>query len=270
MTFLQSFLFAIVQGIAELFPVSSLGHAVILPHLIGMKFNIADPLFLPFLTMLHLGTAAALLVYFWKDWVALFKSWRTSKLLWLLVIGTVPTGIIGLILQKKIEPLYASYVVASVFLVVNGIMLLVGEWLSRRQRTRGSRGNLESLTTSQAFWIGTAQSLALIPGISRSGSSLVGGLLAGLSHEAAARFSFLLATPIILAAGLLEVPKLLHHSGNPSLGTSVFGGIVAGVVAYASVSFLVKYFKVNETNANALLPFGVYSIIIGLLSLIIK
>ena len=267
MTFLQSFIFAVVQGLTELFPVSSLGHAVILPHLIGMRFSVNDPLFLPFLTMLHLGTAAALVVYFWRDWVALIKNWRTDRLLWLLVIGTIPAGILGLLLQKKLEPLYASYVVASVFLVVNGLMLLLGEWMSRRQRAHGT---LQRLSSAQAFWIGTAQALALIPGISRSGSSLVGGLFAGLSHEAAARFSFLLATPVILAAGLLEVPKLLGHSAHHALGTALFGGIVAGVVAFASVSFLVKYFRVNEAKANALLPFGVYSILIGLLSLIIK
>ncbi len=144
-------------------------------------------------------------------------------------------------------------------------ILLAGEWLSRQERIRGS---LERLTPWQAFWIGTAQALALIPGISRSGSSLVGGLLAGLSHEAAARFSFLLATPIILAAGLLEVPKLLKPGMHSNFGVAVLGGVVAGVVAYASVSFLVKYFKKNEVNA--LVPFGIYSICIGLLSLIIK
>ena len=265
MTILQSFIFAAVQGVTELFPISSLGHAVILPHLIGLNFSISDPTFLPFLTMLHLGTATALVVYFWNDWVDIIKNWRTSKLFWLLVMGTVPAGIIGFVLQKKIEPLFTSYVVASVFLIVNGFMLLLGGWLKRQSH---ASGELIHLKYGQAFWIGTAQALALIPGISRSGASLVGGLAAGLKNEAAARFSFLLATPVILGAGLLEVPKLLKPGMHHALGTAVFGGIVAGLVAYASVSFLVKYFKKNEVNA--LVPFGVYSIFIGILSLLIK
>lgn len=265
MTILQSLIFAIVQGITELFPVSSLGHAVILPHLLGLHFNINDPTFLPFLTMLHLGTALALVIYFWRDWVSIIKNWSTNSLLLLLIIGTIPAGLLGLLLQNKLEPLYGSYVVASVFLMVNGCILLAGEWLTRKQRARGT---LERLTVIQAFWIGTAQALALIPGISRSGSSLVGGLLAGLSHEAAARFSFLLATPIILAAGLLEVPKLLKHGGHSNFGVALLGGVVAGIVAYISVSFLVKYFKKNEVNA--LVPFAIYSLCIGFLSLIIK
>ncbi len=120
MTIFQSLVFAVVQGITELFPVSSLGHAVILPHLLGLHFNINDPEFLPFLTMLHLGTALALVAYFWRDWVSIIKNWRKDNLLLLLVVGTIPAGILGLLLQKKLEPLYGSFVVASMFLIVNG------------------------------------------------------------------------------------------------------------------------------------------------------
>lgn len=270
----QALVMAAVQGITELFPVSSLGHAVILPHLLGWDLDENSPSFLPFLVMLHVGTALALLLYFWRDWLTLLSSLlpngRTNaarqeqrRLLLMLVLGTIPAGLIGLILEKRLADLFGQFRVVAVLLILNGALLFAGEWLRRRARAR----ELVSLTPWQAVAIGTSQAIALLPGFSRSGASMVGGLLVGLNHQAAARFSFLLATPIILAAAVLEVPKLLQPAARASLGPAVIGGVVAGVLAYLSTAFLMRYFKGHEPNA--LVPFGVYCVLAGALTLII-
>ena len=272
MDLFQALVLAVVQGVTELFPVSSLGHAVILPHLFRWNIDQASPTFLPFLVTLHVGTAFALLIYFWRDWWILLASWlpgdgahregdlgkaEARRVFLLLVLGTIPAGILGLIFRSGLTALFADFRVAAVFLILNGLVLALGEVLRRR----AGRTQLALLEPWQAFAIGTSQAIALLPGLSRSGASMVCGLLVGLEHQAAARFSFLLATPIILAAGVLEVPKLLQPDNRAELPSAVLGGVVAGVLAYLSTAFLMRYFKQQEVNA--LLPFAGYCVILG-------
>ena len=272
MDLLQAIVLAVIQGVTELFPVSSLGHAVILPHLFGWSIDQSGPTFLPFLVLLHVGTALALLIYFWRDWWLLLSSLidRSSSgasaearhVLLLLVVGTIPAGLVGLILRNRLAELFADYRVAAVFLILNGGLLALGEFLRRR----AGSAQLATLSPWQAVAIGTSQVLALLPGFSRSGATMVGGLLVGLEHQSAARFSFLLATPIIGAAALLEVPKLLQPDARATLGPALVGGVVAGILAYLSTAVLMRYFKQQEVNA--LLPFSAYCVLLGLAALI--
>jgi len=272
MTLLQSILLAALQGVTELFPVSSLAHAVILPPLLGWPIDQKAAEFLPYLVMLHLGTAAALLIYFWREWIdillALFGRGgapavaANRRLLLLIVVGTIPAVVVGFLLEKPLRGLFGTPAVAAGFLMVNGIVLLVAE----RLRRRAGIGSLQKLTWLQAFVIGTCQCGALIPGLSRSGLTMGAGLGVGLSHAESARFSFLLATPIIAGAGVLEVPKLLHHGAAASIGfgTAAVGGIVAAVTAYASTAFLMRFFR--QHDVQALNPFAYYCIVAGLLA----
>jgi undecaprenyl-diphosphatase len=268
----QAIVLAVVQGVTELFPVSSLGHAVILPHLFGWSVEQSAPTFLPFLVLLHVGTALALLLYFWRDWWLLLSSLfdrggngatrENRHVLLLLVLGTIPAGVVGLVLRNRLAELFADFRVAAVFLILNGVLLAIGEFLRRR----AGSAQLATLKPWQAVVIGTSQVIALLPGFSRSGATMVGGLLVGLEHQSAARFSFLLATPIILAAAVLEVPKLLQPEARAALGPALIGGVVSGVLAYLSTAILMRYFKQQEVNA--LLPFSAYCVILGVLALV--
>jgi undecaprenyl-diphosphatase len=311
---------ALLQGVTELFPVSSLGHTVLLPGLLGWKDTISSPVFLPLVVALHLGTAVALFTFFWRDWLALLRSGLRCVIAgrftpdvdptgygWqfvLVVIGTFPTGAIGLLLQAQIAQLFGQPIFAAIFLVMNGIVLLTTEFLLARRRqaagaavggvTMGATalaahaggsylsaagvrtagtlsddpGNgtgvagksLNQVTVMQALLIGLAQSLAFLPGISRSGATIAAGLVNGLSHEASARYSFLLATPLILGAGLLEIPRLVA-AGGTALTYSLLGGLLAGIAAYLSVRFLMRYFETNRLN-----PFAWYCIVAGTLA----
>src|SRR5581483_141395 len=261
-----------------------IGHTVLIPRLIGWDLDQQSPTFLPFLVALHLGTASALLCFFWRDWlaivVALIRSVARGKLStdpderlgWLLVFGTIPTALLGFFLESRLKALFAAPLAASVFLICNGFIMFAGERLRRRQpaaagQPRAGRDEglgLESLTWRGAVLIGLAQSAALLPGISRSGSTIVAGLLLKLRHEPAARFSFLLATPVILAAGLLEVPSFLTPEGRPLLGLAIVGGLLAGVTAFLSVKFLMRYFQIGRLD-----PFAYYCWAFGALSLIV-
>jgi undecaprenyl-diphosphatase len=259
----QAFWLALLQGTTEILPVSSLGHGVILPTLLGWHVDQESPTFLPFFVVLHLGTATALLVFFRREWAGVirgfFRTLTTRKLrgdpdgrlAWLLLAGTVPGGIVGLVFEKTLSANFARPALAACFLVLNGIVLLIGERLRRRMR---AKEGASELSFWQAIAVGTSQVLALIPGISRSGVTVVGGLTSGLSAEAAARFSFLLATPIILAAGVLEVPKLLEFGTVRTLGVALFGGGVAGLAAYCSTALLMLLFRRREVEALG--PFG--------------
>ncbi|MHB8620099.1 MAG: undecaprenyl-diphosphate phosphatase [Chloroflexota bacterium] len=285
MSIVQVLVLAVLQGFSELFPVSSLGHSVILPRLLGWHIDQHGPTFLPFLVVLHLGTAGALLVFFWRDWLAIvlafFRSAIRGKLsgdpkehlAWMLVVGTIPAALIGLFLEKPLRSLFGSPMVAAIFLILNGLMMLGGEWLRRRQEPGASGGilfkhesgrDLDSLTWRSAAGIGIAQSAALIPGFSRSGTTMVAGLSAKFRHEPAARFSFLLATPIILGAGLVEVPTLFLAANQPMLGPAILGGVVAGITAFLSVKFLMRYFQFGRLD-----PFAYYCLGAGILSLAI-
>jgi undecaprenyl-diphosphatase len=274
MTYLQALVIAIVQGATELFPISSLGHAVVLPRLLGWTMDQHAPAFLPFLVLLHLGTAAALLLYFWRDWWALLvgvlglsdphRVRESRHIAWLLVVATIPAVILGAVLEHKLRALFGSPLIAAGFLVANGVLLLVAERLRGRVAPAAPRP-VASLTTRDAAVIGVWQCLALLPGISRSGATIVGGLLRGIDHAGSAHFSFLIALPIILGAVALEVPKLLH-AGVPA-GTfqmEAVAAVVAGLVAFASTAFLMRYFR--DHDRWALDPFGAYCIVAGALS----
>jgi undecaprenyl-diphosphatase len=284
----QTIFLALLQGVTELFPISSLGHTVIIPGLFGWGDLARNDRFLPLIVALHLGTAIALVIYFWRDWFQVLRSIGKSIkdgevkkgteewVSFLIIIGCVPAGLLGVFLEKPLKLLFASPLIASTFLVVNGSILFLGERMRRRaeikelniakldpkQREAQFRP-LSSLTWKEAVIVGFAQALALIPGISRSGSTMVAGLGVSLNHEDAARFSFLLGTPIIGAAALLEVPQLIGLSTSVLLLVAM-GMVLAGVAAYLSTKFLMKYFETGR-----LTPFAYYCWGAGLVSLII-
>jgi undecaprenyl-diphosphatase len=272
--YLDLLLLAVLQGISELFPISSLGHSVLVPALLRWPIDRDAAWFLPYIVVLHLGTAAALFIYFWKDWFALLGGTFAARgslrdpqarLFWLLVCGTLPAGILGLLLEHKVKELFGGFAVAAVFLMVNGLVLLAGD----RMKKRAGSPKPESLSWGKAALIGCAQALALIPGISRSGVTLVAGIMSGLDYAASARFSFLLATPIIAAAGVLEIPKLLHEHENLPEGlllTILLGGLLSGVFAWLSTWFLMRWFKSHELMA--LRPFGIYCLLAGAVALL--
>jgi undecaprenyl-diphosphatase len=283
----QIIFLGLMQGVSELFPISSLGHTVIIPGLLGWGDIEQNNSFLPLLTALHLGTAIALVIYFWRDWLQVLRSvGRSIKdgevkkgseewVSFLIIIGCVPAGILGVFLQNPLKALFASPLLAATFLIVNGSILFLGERLRLRAESRalqaseGSKASealfrpLSALTWNEAIIVGLGQALALIPGISRSGTSMVAGLGVRLNHEDAARFSFLLGTPLIAGAALIEVPQLNLQDAHLLLIVGV-GVVVAGVAAFLSTKFLMKYFE-----TGSLYPFAYYCWGAGLISLII-
>jgi undecaprenyl-diphosphatase len=267
MSLIHAVLFAILQGATELFPVSSLGHAVIVPALLGWHIDQTGAGFLPFLVMLHLGTAAGMMVYFYEDWFSLLRGALgrgyaieialERKLLLRLIIATVPAVIVGVIVRKPVAHLFGNPLAASLFLILNAFFLLLGE----RLRSRGIKRSA-TITYADAFIIGLFQCLAFLPGISRSGAAIVGALRRGVPHEEAAKFSFLMGTPVIIAAGVAEVPHLAHaHELHALFGVSLLAAIIAGLVAYISTAFLMRYFR--DHDAWALVPFAWYCGIFG-------
>jgi len=264
---------AALQGVTELFPISSLGHSILVPALFRWPIDRNAEWFLPFIVVLHLGTVAALLTFFWRDWVRLIGGFLRargrpsnpeSRLLWLLVLASIPAGLLGLALAHKIKTLFGGFSFAAVALMLNGLMLIWGD----RLRSRHPSHDLGTLSWRRALIIGFAQALALIPGFSRSGATLVAGIGTGLDYENSARFSFLLATPIIGAAGLLEVPKLFHAALPDGFLQLIFAaGVLSGLFAWLSVWFLMRYFHSHEIKA--LRPFGFYCIGFGALALIL-
>jgi len=271
MNLFQSILMAILQGMTELFPVSSLGHAVILPSLLGWHIDQKAPAFLPFLVVLHLGTALALFIYFRQDWFGFTRAvlgqgrnvQKERRVFALVCIATAPAIVIGFALEHILRGFFGSPILAAAFLIVNGGILFLGE----RIKHSGAK-SIDEVDWKAALAIGACQALALIPGISRSGATMVGGVLAGLKHKDAARFSFLLATPIIAGAGVLEVPKLMHQGvGSLNPLYVVIAGVIAGITAYLSTVFLMRYFKNHEITA--LDPFAWYCWAFGAAALLI-
>lgn len=267
MNLFHAILFAILQGATELFPVSSLGHAVIIPRLFHWGIDQKSPGFLPFLVMLHLGTATGLLAYFYVEWLTMARGLlglgTTSEnnsaraVLGKLVIATIPAVVIGTVLRKPIAHLFGTPLVAAAFLFLNAGLLLWGDKL----RARGLRRE-GVISYRDALIIGLFQCLAFLPGLSRSGATIVGGLRRGISYAGAAKFSFLMGTPVILAAGVAEIPKLIHqHQLHALMGLSLIAAVIAGLVAYASTAFLMHYFKNNDEWA--LKPFVIYCAIAG-------
>jgi undecaprenyl-diphosphatase len=281
------FFLAALQGVTELFPVSSLGHAVVVPPLIGLNFQESSPAFVPVLAVLHLGTAAALLFLYRRDWarivVGFFRAalqgridGPDQRLAIMLIVGSVPAGIVGFLLQDPLKSLFANPRLAAAFLIVNGGILLTAEMFRRRDERRRAVSDapvlaheeddpayerIEGLSLRTTVIVGFFQAGALIPGISRSGITMAAGLVAGLRHEEAARFSFLLATPIILAAGLFELPDL--GSDAPTLLVAIGAAALSGVVAYASARFLLRYLRSGRLD-----PFAYYCAALGVAGLI--
>ena len=309
LTYLQAIVIGLLQGVTELFPISSLGHSVLIPAWIGGSWSqlvtqygtteSEQSPYLAFIVALHVATALALLWFYRRDWIAIIGAFfttlrtrtvrtSTERLAWLIVIATIPVGLTGIALEHTFRVLFAKPAAAAAFLILNGLILLAGERLRRRADQRalvateskmsaeptepaeqhaavhsGPSRRLETLGYREAGVIGLFQTLALLAGISRSGITMVGGLLRGLDHEDAAKFSFLLATPVILAAGVLKIPSLLGPAGNNIHGQVIVGAVVAGLAAYASVRFLTRYF-----TTRTLTPFAVYCLVAGAASLI--
>jgi len=288
MTYFQAIVIGIVQGITELFPISSLGHSVLLPELLGWDKLVSgesagESFYLAFLVGLHVATALALLVFYRRDWAEVIRGFFTSlrkrrietapeRLAWLLVVGTIPVGIVGLVFEHQLRVVFAKPTAAAVFLTINGLILFAGERFRRRSEVRelvlthehhadvgdDVGRDLDTLDLKEGVLVGSSQILALFAGISRSGVSMVAGLLRGLDHEDAMRFSFMLATPIILAAGVYKLPDLLGHNGDHVRGQVLVGSIAAGISAYLSVRFLERWFR-----TRTLTPFAVYCLVVG-------
>jgi undecaprenyl-diphosphatase len=300
LTYLEAIVVGAFQGVTELFPVSSLGHSILVPALVGGRWahdlNVSAPEspYLAFIVGLHVATAAALLVFFWRDWLRIvggfvsslrYRRLRTAgeRLSWLLIVGTIPVGICGLLLEHLFRTTLGRPIPAAAFLIANGVVLYGGERLRRRAdaaapvpatTAAGGPGSardadaaadarLAQLSLGRGALIGSAQVLALLPGLSRSGVTMAAGLLRGLSHEDAARFSFLLATPVILAAGALKIPDLVGPLGAGIGGPIIAGSIASFVSAYLAVRFLTRYFE-----TRTLTPFAIYCVLFGTASLI--
>lgn len=340
MSYLQAIVIALVQGFTELFPISSLGHSVLVPAWIGGSWqmlvtqsaqaNSESSFYLAFIVALHVGTALALIWFFRADWVrivaGLLRSARRSlrdraftvrgadeRLAWMIVFATIPVGITGLALEHTFRTLLAKPLSAGVFLFINGLILFAGERVRRRTELAGATvgqgviapapiagaspeaaapgtaidraglaGQADGARSSDelaeayasdvrisqmpyrdALYVGLFQITALLAGISRAGVTMVGGLWRGLSHEDAARFAFLLATPVILAAGVLKLPTLFGPAGAHVRGQAAVGCVVTGLAAYASVRYLVRYFRYRT-----LTPFAIYCVVAGAASIV--
>jgi undecaprenyl-diphosphatase len=292
LSYLQAVVIGLLQGFTELFPVSSLGHSVLIPAWIGGSWaklvteqSNAESPYLAFIVGLHVATALALLVLFWRDWVLIVRGFVTSirhrrvqnvyeRMAWLIIIATIPVGALGLLLEHQLRTLFAKPLAAAIFLTINGLVLLLGERLRRRAVRPTPFGAPEEdvaiddaialgIRPVDAAVIGTLQTGALLAGISRSGITMVGGLLRGLDHEQAVRFAFLLATPVILAAGLVKAPDLVGPLGADIRGQVLVGSVAAFGAAYVAARVLVRWFK-----TRTLMPFAIYCLVFGGLSIL--
>jgi len=305
LSWLEASVVGLTQGVSELFPVSSLGHSVLIPAAIGgswardLNVSAKESPYLAFIVGLHVATAAALLLFFWRDWVRIVGGLITSirhrrirtadeRLAWLLILATIPVGIAGLVLEHAFRTVLAKPNPTALFLMLNGLILFAAERFRRRtqppdpaapphqdggQHRDGAAAvaedvrvdtRLARLPIRRAVLIGSAQIAALAPGISRSGITMATGLSRGLDHDDAARFSFLLATPVILAAGVLKLPDLSGPLGNGIRGQVVLGSVLSFIGAYLSVRFLSRYFR-----TNSLRPFGWYCLAAGAVALVL-
>jgi len=284
LSYFQAIVLGFLQGVTELFPISSLGHTVLFPTLFGWNELVkaqsqSESFWLAFVVMLHVGSALGLLVFYRREWVQIVRAFfhtlgtrrietSTERLAWLLIVATIPAGVIGLALEHQLRTLTAKPEIAAIFLVVNGFLLLLAERFRRSAEVRelaireGAKADggreLETLEYREALVIGAAQSTALVAGISRDGVTMGAGLARGLDHSDAAHFAFLLATPVILAAGIVKLPDLLGHLGDGIRGQALVGCAVAAVTAFFTVRFLVGYFK-----TKTLTPFAIYCLLFG-------
>ncbi len=282
-TTFQAIVLGLLQGVTELFPISSLGHTVLFPTLFRWHNIVAwqsqrESPWLAFIVMLHVGSAVGLLAYFWRDWVRIIRAFfatlakrrietPSERLAWLIIVATIPVGVLGLALERPLRDLFARPLAAAIFLIVNGFILLGGERYRRRaeQRTATSASGhpaaarrLETLEYREAAIIGTCQSAALVAGISRDGVVMTGGLLRGLDNADAARFGFFLATPPILAAGLLKLSELTGPRGDGVRGAALIAAVFSALAAVITVHFLSRYFERGNLR-----PFAVYCLLFG-------
>jgi undecaprenyl-diphosphatase len=284
LTYFQAVVLGFLQGVTELFPVSSLGHTVLFPTLFGWNELVkaqsqSESFWLAFVVMLHVGSALGLLFYYRRDWVQIVRAFfRTlgsrrietanERLAWLIIVASIPAGVLALALENQLRTITAKPELAAIFLMVNGCLLLGFERFRRRAEVRelairegakpdGAR-KLDTLEYREALVIGAAQSTALVAGISRDGVTMGAGLVRGLDHSDSAHFAFLLATPVILAAGLFKLPELLGHLGDGIRGQAIVGCAVAAVTAVFAVAFLVRWFK-----TRTLIPFALYCLVFG-------
>jgi undecaprenyl-diphosphatase len=275
LSYFQAIVIGLLQGVTELFPISSLGHSVLVPAWLGWDHLVAgesadESFYLAFLVGLHVATALVLLAHFWREWVRIIGGFLSmvrrrkadtadERMALLLIIGTIPVGVIGLIFEHSLRTVFAKPVASAIFLSLNSVVLFGAE----RLRRRGGDRAISSLEPVDAGFVGVAQIGALFAGISRSGISMAAGLLRGLDHEDAAHFSFLLATPIILAAGVYKIPDLLGHNGDGIHGQVLVGSLVAAVAAYGAIRFLERFFRTQNLN-----PFALYCAAFGLVSVV--
>jgi undecaprenyl-diphosphatase len=284
LTYFQAIVLGVLQGVTELFPISSLGHTVLFPTLFGWNELVkaqsqSESFWLAFVVMLHLGSALGLLFYYRHEWVKIVGGFfatigkrraetPTERLAWLIIIASIPAGVLGLAFEHQLRTITAKPEIAAIFLTVNGLVLLAAEVFRRRAEVRelairegakpdGGR-ELDTLEYREAFTIGVAQSTALVAGVSRDGVTMGAGLGRGLDHSDSARYAFLLATPIILAAGIFKLPDLLGHLGNGIRGQALVACVTAAVTAVFTVAFLVRYFK-----TKTLIPFAIYCLLFG-------
>src|SRR5277367_4914026 len=283
-TYFQAIVLGVLQGVTELFPISSLGHTVLLPTLFGWNHLVKaqsepESFWLAFVVMLHVGSALGLLFYYRREWVQIVRAFfrtlgtrrietSTERLAWLIIVATIPAGVLGLALEHQLRTITAKPELAAIFLMVNGCLLLGFERFRRRAEVRelairegakpdGAR-KLDTLEYREALVIGAAQSTALVAGISRDGVTMGAGLVRGLDHSDSAHFAFLLATPVILAAGLVKLPDLVGHLGNGVRGQAIVGAAAAAITAVFTVRFLVTWFK-----TKTLVPFAIYCPVFG-------
>jgi undecaprenyl-diphosphatase len=283
--YFEAVVLGFLQGVTELFPVSSLGHTVLFPTLFGWNNLVAaqsqsESFWLAFVVMLHVGSAIGLLIYYRREWVQIVGAFfatlpkrradtPTERLAWLIIVASIPAGVIGLAFEHQLRTLTAKPEVAAIFLMVNGLILIASEQFRKRAQVRelairegakpdGGR-ELDTLEYREAGVVGLAQSTALVAGISRDGVTMGTGLARGLDHSDSARYAFLLATPLILAAGLFKLPDLLGHLGNGIRGQALVASATAAVTAVFTVAFLVRWFK-----TRTLLPFAIYCLSFGL------
>jgi undecaprenyl-diphosphatase len=289
-TTFQAVVLGVLQGVTELFPVSSLGHTVLFPTLFGWDNLVRaqsrpESFWLAFVVMLHVGSALALLIYFWRDWIEIITAFfrtlpkrridtPTERLAWLIVVASIPVGILGVALEHTVRVALAKPAAAAIFLMVNGVILLSAERLRRRADIRelalreGAKADggrkLETLEFKEATVVGLAEATALIPGISRDGVAMSAGLARGLDNADAARYAFLLATPIILAAGVYKIGDLTGPLGDHGVRKeAIIAAVSAAVAGLFTVRFLTRYFR-----TRTLIPFGIYCLLFGALMLI--
>jgi undecaprenyl-diphosphatase len=268
LTALQAIIMAVLQGVTELFPVSSLGHAVILPRLLNWGIDLKAPDWLAYLVVMHLGTSLALFAFFWRDWLSFLRSIISApdaraktdrQTFFFVIVATIPAVLVGSVFRKLLGDAFAAPTIAAAFLIVNGFVLYFGDRIGEE-----SVGTLAQLNWKGALAVGFAQCFALIPGFSRSGVTMVAGVVAGLKHAEAARFSFLMGAPIILAANVYEAPKLMKEGATLG-GMAILSGVVAGIFAYLSLTLLMRYFNRHEFEAMS--PFAYYCWAAGVISL---